>query len=78
MAVWTYHQVRELDHRQRVKAVARYRREIRTIQVAMNIAPKNGQGSEVDLESGISSQPHSIATDQVPPYESIANTAKYI
>lgn len=78
MAVWTYHRVRGLDHRQRVEAIARYRREIRTIQVPMNTVPKPGQGSEVDLENGFNSQAHSIAIDEVPPYESIANTPHYI
>jgi hypothetical protein len=76
MGLWTYQQVRVLDHRQRAKAIARYRRDIRTIPTPVESAPINNNNPEVDLERGPDLPTHGISTDEAPPYESITNPPK--
>lgn len=78
MGFWTYQQVRLLDHRQRVKAIARYRRDIRTIPTPVESPPINSGNSEVDLERGPNLRAHGINRDEAPPYETITNPPKDI
>jgi len=74
MALWTYQHIKELG-RQRAKARAQSRHDIRIIHIPARI----GRSShDVDLERRINSQAQGVPTDEAPPYESIANTTKDI